>query len=109
MEAQAGNIIEFVQPWLVIVLAGVMGLWLKDTVASIAAGLKFKMTPAFEPGDIVYLDGEKATIISIGFVTTIFQIDNGRGTIWRYIPNTRIINSRLERIVKHPESDNKHD
>jgi hypothetical protein len=57
------------------------------------------MKPGFEPGDVVYLDGERATIISIGYRETIFEVDNGRGKVWRYIYNTRIPTHRLEKLI----------
>ena len=108
MNDQAQIIVDGLSPYLVLILGGVMALWLKEVVAGIVAGLRFYIDPAFQPGDQVFLDGEKATIVSIGYKTTIFQIDNGRGTVWRYIPNVKIVNLRLERIIKLPSDNDKH-
>jgi len=49
-------------------------------------------------------NGEQAVIISIGYRETIFEIDNGRGKVWRYIENTRIPSHRLEQIIKKKDS-----
>lgn len=85
---------------LIIVFTTIFGLFLKDLAAGVAAGLRWKIKKDFEPGSIVFLDGERATIISIGYRETIFEIDNGRGKVWRYIDNVRIPYHRLERIIE---------
>lgn len=106
MEKEAETIVQFLTPYLVLLLAGILGLWMKDLIGDLVAGIRWKMKPGFEPGDQVFLDGEKAIIVSIGITQTIFQIDNGRGTVWRYVPNTRVHYLRLERIVKLPVEKN---
>ena len=100
MEQQlAESLVQQISPYLVLLVAGIIGLWLKDLITSIVASIKWKMKPGFEPGDECFLDGERATIISIGYSETTFEIDNGRGKVWRYIKNTRIQNHRLEQII----------
>ena len=85
--------------YIVPVLSGIFALMLKELVTDLVASIRWKMKPGFEPGDVVFLDSEKATIISIGITESIFEVDNGRGKVWRYIRNTRIHLHRLEKIV----------
>ena len=98
-QAIAENLVVSVQPIIILLVAGIIGLWLKDFMTSVVASLKWKMKPGFEPGYTVFLDGESAVIISIGYRETVFEIDNGRGKVWRYIENTRIPTHRLEQII----------
>ena len=90
---------NYMNPLLTLLVSGVIALWFKDMVGDIVASIRWKMKPGFEPGDVVFLDGEKATIISIGFSETVFEIDNGRGKVWRYIYNKRIPTHRLEKVI----------
>jgi hypothetical protein len=93
------NLTTYVTPILALLISGIFALWVKELVGDFVASLRWKMKPGFEPGDIVFLDGERATIISIGMRETIFEIDNGRGKVWRYIYNTRMPTHRLEQII----------
>jgi hypothetical protein len=93
------GITAYVTPVLALLLSGIIALWVKELVGDFVASLRWRMKPGFEPGDVVFLDGERATIISIGFRETIFEIDNGRGKVWRYIYNTRMPTHRLEQII----------
>ena len=94
------GITAYVTPVLALLISGIVALWVKELVGDVVASIRWKMKPGFEPGDVVYLDGEKATIISIGYSETIFEVDNGRGKIWRYIRNTRVQNNhRLGQII----------
>ena len=94
------GITTYLTPVLALLISGVIALWFKELVGDLVASIRWKMKPGFEPGDVVYLDGERATIISIGYSETIFEVDNGRGKIWRYIRNTRVQNNhRLEQII----------
>jgi len=97
------SILQSAQPFMAFVITAVIALWLKEIVADIVASARWRMKPGFEPGDNVFLDGESATIVSIGWRETIFEIDNGRGKVWRYIYNTRIPTHRLEKIIKKKE------
>jgi len=100
MEQQAQTLLEFSSPYLVVIIAGVIGLWLKEVIADVVASIRWKMKPGFEPGDLVFLDNEKATIVSIGMRETIFEIKNDKGRVWRYVNNTRIPYVKLEKIVE---------
>ena len=99
LESEAMKISMFLEPLIGLGITAILVLWLKETVSDFVASLRWKMKPGFEPGDVVFLDGEKATIISIGMRETIFEIDNGRGKVWRYIYNTRIPTHRLEKVI----------
>ena len=96
----ATKLAQDVMPWAVLIVAGIIGLWLKELVTDIVASIRWKMKRAFEPGDVVYLDGERATIISIGYRETVFEVNNGRGRVWRHIDNKRIPFVRLERVIE---------
>ena len=89
----------WLQPVIGLVVTAVIALWFKEAVGDVVASVRWKMKPGFEPGDIVYLDGEQATIVSIGLRETIFEIDNGRGKVWRYIYNKQIPRHKLEKII----------
>jgi hypothetical protein len=99
LESEVMKLSMFLEPLIGLGITAILVLWLKETVSDFVASLRWKMKPGFEPGDVVFLDGEKATIISIGMRETIFEIDNGRGKVWRYIYNTRIPTHRLEKLI----------
>ena len=61
------SLLNNAQPLIVVIISGVVALWLKEIVADIVASARWRMKPGFEPGDNVFLDGEAATIISIGW------------------------------------------
>ena len=94
------NLTDMLLPWIAILVSVIITIWFKDFATNIAKGLSFKRKPGFEPGDRVYLDGEKALIISIGIQETVFEIERDGITVWRYIPNTRTEYIKLEKIIK---------
>jgi hypothetical protein len=85
--------------FLKIMFSITIGLLLKDLATKIAAGVIFYFDRNFNEGDQVFLDGEKATIVKMGPFTSVFMVENGRGTVWRYIPNDRIKYSKLEKVI----------
>ena len=99
LESEAMKISMLLEPLIGLGITAIIVLWFKEAVGDFVARLRWKMKPGFEPGDEVFLDGEKATIISIGMRETIFEINNGRGKVWRYIYNTRIPTHRLEKVI----------
>ena len=99
LEEQALDIYMLIEPLIGIIVVGVVALWLKALIEDLVAGIRWRLKPGFEPGDECFLDGERATIVSIGYRETIFEIDNGRGKVWRYIDNKRVPFHRLERII----------
>ena len=90
---------DLILPWLGIMLSVVLFMWFKDYALQISKGMKFKLDPNFQEGDEVFLDGEPAVIIKIGLSSTVFGIVNGRGYIWRFVPNESIFDMKLEKIV----------
>ena len=93
------QITQWVAPLVGLGITAIIVLWFKEAVGDVVASIRWKMKPGFEPGDVVYLDGEEATIVSIGFRETIFELNNGRGKVWRYIYNKRIPYHKLEKII----------
>ena len=93
------EITDLILPWIGMLISIVLFLWFKDFATQLAKGLAFKHDPHFQEGDLVWLEDEPATIIKIGATQTIFGIVNGRGMIWRFIPNGEIHNVKLEKIV----------
>ena len=93
------EITDLILPWIGILISIVLFLWFKDFATQLAKGLAFKHDPHFQEGDLVWLEDEPATIIKIGATQTIFGSVNGRGMIWRFIPNGEIHNVKLEKIV----------
>lgn len=103
LDEQTLQLSNILAPIIALGLTALIALWVKELVGDLIASIRWKMKPGFEPGDVVYLDSERATIISIGYRETIFQVDNGRGKVWRYIDNKRIPVHKLEKIIEHPE------
>ena len=101
LEEQTLQLSKILTPIIALGITGLLVLWFKELVADLIASIRWKMKPGFEPGDTVYLDSEQATIISIGYRETIFQVDNGRGKVWRYIDNKRMPFHKLEKIIEH--------
>lgn len=94
------NLTDMLLPWIAVLVSIVITIWFKDFASNVAKGLSFKRKPGFEPGDSVYLDGEKAVIISIGIQETVFELQRDGITVWRYVPNTRTDYIKLEKIIK---------
>ena len=103
LEEQAFTFYTLIEPLIGVIIIGVIALWVKSLIEDLVAGIRWSMKPGFDPGDECFLDGERATIISIGYRETIFEIDNGRGKVWRYIDNKRIPMHRLEKLIKEKQ------
>lgn len=88
--------------FLKIMFSITFGLILKDIAVKISAGFLFYLDKNFNEGDQVYLDNEKATIVKLGPLNSVFMVENGRGTVWRYIPNDRIKWCKLEKVIIPP-------
>lgn len=87
-------------PLMVAVFSVMMLFLIKDLLASVAQGVRFMLHPAFNEGDKIFLDGDKATIVKIGLFTTVFGIYNhDNAYCWRYVPNERIKSLKLEKII----------
>ena len=64
--------------------------------------MKFRMNKAFNESDHVILDGKPAVIVKVGITETVFGVYSDAGYVWRYVPNTKIENLKLEKII-NPE------
>ena len=96
----AVDITTYLMPWITVLLSIIIALFVKDISASIAKGIKFKMSKEFKPGDVVILDDDEATIIHIGLTQTVFERVGDRGLVWRYVPNERIQFLKLEKVIR---------
>ncbi len=90
--------------WITALITIALGLAVKDLVTTFVSGLLFKINKTFNEGDRVYLEGQEAVIIKIGMRQTVFEIDDERGHIWRYIYNDRIKYLKLEKFIKNNEN-----
>ena len=89
-----------VLPLAGLLIAGILGMSLKQLIGDIVASIRWKFKPNFEPGDKVYVDNEPAIIISIGYRETIFEIQKENERVWRHVENKRIPWLKLERQIK---------
>ena len=99
LTSESIKLTNLLMPWLTVLISLIGALWLKDFATKFMQGLKFRINPAFQEGDDVYLDGEFANIVKIGTATPVFGIMNSRGYVWRYVPNERIPYLKLEKII----------
>ena len=99
IDGEAIKITELLMPWIAILLSLIIALWLKDFAQNFMVGLKFRMNTAFNEGDKVILDGKDALIVKIGMRDTVFGVYSDKGYTWRYVPNVKIPNLKLEKII----------
>jgi len=99
IDGEALKLTELLLPWIAILLSLVIAFWLKDFAQNLMIGIKFRMNSAFNEGDKVLLDGNDAIIVKIGVKETVFGVYSDRGYTWRYVPNTKIPNLKLEKII----------
>ena len=85
--------------WISALISIAIGLAVKDLLTTSVSGFLFWLDRNFNEGDEVYIDGEKAIIVRIGFRQTVFGIDNGRGYTWRFVYNHRISHMKLEKVI----------
>jgi hypothetical protein len=87
-------------PVIAVVMTVLFGMAIKDAGAAIAKGMMFRFNATFKEGDIVFLDGERAIIVKVGILQSVFGITKPDGTYcWRYVSNTKMDNLRLEKIL----------
>ena len=65
LDEQTLQLSNILAPIIALGLTALIALWVKELVGDLIASIRWKMKPGFEPGDVVYLDSERATIISI--------------------------------------------
>ena len=102
IDSEAMKLTELLVPWIAILLSIIIALWLKDFAQNFMIGLKFRMNGAFNEGDKVLLDGKDAIVVKIGLRDTVFGVYSDKGYTWRYVPNIKIPNLKLEKII-NPE------
>ena len=99
IDGEALKLTELLVPWIAILFSIMIAFWLKDFAQNFMVGLKFRMNGAFNEGDKVLLDGKDAIVVKIGLRDTVFGVYSDRGYTWRYVPNVKIPNLKLEKII----------
>lgn len=104
MEAELLNISKDFTTWLtpmiVVGLTFITLMFIKETLIEVVKGLRFRLNPTFKESDIVFLDSERAIIVKLGLLTTVFGVTKPDGTYcWRYVPNSLIHKLKLEKII----------
>lgn len=74
----------------VLVLGLLITLIVKDVVETLAKGLLFVLNKDFNVGDKIMYNGKIATIISIGYRQSIFEVETNGTKVWEYVYNDRI-------------------
>ena len=96
---EGAKITQFILPWIGILLSLMIAIWVKDFATALAKGLKFKMNKSFQEGQKCILDGKDAIIVKIGATESVFGVYSDRGYTWRYVPNEKIANLKLEKVI----------
>ena len=108
------EITELLLPYIGMVMIVIIGFMIKDFATKFSKGLAFSMNKQFQEGDHVLIDGEKALIVKIGITQTVFGVTKAGGEydgdyVWRYVPNEKITNLKIEKIIfDHTPRNNKH-
>ena len=102
--AAALEITEFLLPYIGMVMIVIIGFMIKDFATKLSKGIAFSMNKQFQEGDKVLIDGERALIVKIGITQTVFGISKSNGEfdgdyVWRYVPNEKIENLKIEKII----------
>ena len=91
---------DFVAPFVVLVIASVFAAFAWNLCRSIAVWASMKLK-GYREREEVYLNGTRAVITKIGFMTTTFLILNDGGAVvmrWASVSNTSLDSQRIERI-----------
>ena len=104
IESLSTDLTDLILPWVAVLISAIIAFMLRDFVASLSKGLKFKMNSQFKEGDKVIIDGERGLIVKIGTSQTVFGITKAVGEfegdyVWRYVPNERIPFLKLEKVI----------
>ena len=102
--AAAMEITEFLLPYIGMVMIVIIGFMIKDFATKLSKGIAFSMNKQFQEGDKVLIDGERALIVKIGITQSVFGISKSNGEfdgdyVWRYVPNEKIENLKIEKII----------
>tara|TARA_X000001316_G_C922345_1_gene37489 strand:- start:68 stop:496 length:429 start_codon:yes stop_codon:yes gene_type:complete len=90
---------DLLAPWIAILISISAAFWFKDFATNLMIGLKYRHNSHFNEGDHVILDGKDAIIVKFGSRETVFGIYTDRGYVWRFIPNDKLPNQKLEKII----------
>ena len=90
---------DLLAPWIAILISISAAFWFKDFATNMMIGLKYRTNSHFNEGDHVILDGKDAIIVKFGTRETVFGIYTDRGYVWRFIPNDKLPNQKLEKII----------
>ena len=99
IDGEALKLTQLLVPWIAILLSIMIAFWLKDFAQNFLVGLKFRMRRAFNEGDKVLLEGNDAIVVKIGIRDTVFGVYSDKGYTWRYVPNEKIANLKLEKVI----------
>jgi hypothetical protein len=102
--AAAMEITEFLLPYIGMVMIVIIGFMIKDFATKLSKGIAFSLNKQFQEGDKVLIDGERALIVKIGITQSVFGISKSNGEfdgdyVWRYVPNEKIENLKIEKII----------
>ena len=100
----AMEITELLLPYIGMVMIVIIGFMIKDFATKLSKGIAFSMNKQFQEGDKVLIDGERALIVKIGITQSVFGISKSNGEfdgdyVWRYVPNEKIENLKIEKII----------
>lgn len=90
---------DYMQHLIWVGLSLVVWMLIKDFLAKLAAGITFYASPNWSVGDECMIDGKRAIISSIGLRTTVFQVRQNGEVRWRFVPNDKITELTLEKVV----------
>lgn len=90
---------DYMQHLIWVGLSLVVWMLIKDFLAKLAAGISFYASPNWSVGDECMIDGKRAIISSIGLRTTVFQVRQNGEVRWRFVPNDKINELTLEKVV----------
>ena len=94
------HVTQLFLPIVATMMVVLFGLALKDAAAAIAKGMAFRFNGVFHEGDVVFLDGQRAIIVKIGILQSVFGVTKDDGTYcWRYVNNTKMDILKLEKIL----------
>ena len=90
-------------PLIAIFLSLGLGFFIKDLIANFVTGIRFKFDGSFNEVDKCIVDGDRAVLVKVGIYESVFSIINGRGHVWRFVPNERIKFLKIEKIIEEPK------
>ena len=90
-------------PLIAIFLSLGLGFFINDLITNFITGIRFKFDASFNEGDKCIVDGDRAVLVKVGIYESVFSINNGRGHVWRFVPNERIKFLKIEKIIEEPK------